>query len=114
MTLLLSLYLALISPLALPSTAPSDSINIEVRDFMRKWKLRGMQVCAMKDGEIVLDRAYGWADVESGQHMDTGKKCASDRDFKEKTAISAWGNAPAVSPEMWAAARRQRLRCWPF
>ncbi|MCQ2180712.1 MAG: beta-lactamase family protein [Bacteroidales bacterium] len=71
MTLLLSLYLALISPLALPSTAPSDSINIEVRDFMRKWKLRGMQVCAMKDGEIVLERAYGWADVEAGQHMDT-------------------------------------------
>ena len=67
MTLLLAFILAVLPPDF--GSTPVDSVNLEVENFMKKWKLRGMQIAAIKDGEIVLERAYGWADVNCGRHM---------------------------------------------
>lgn len=64
MTLLLSIILAVLSP--------ADSIDIEVQEFMHRWKLRGMQIAATRNGDTILDRSYGWADVEGGRHMESG------------------------------------------
>lgn len=61
MSLLLGILLAVISP--------ADSIDLEVRAFMRKWHLRGMEISAVRGGENILEKAYGWADVNAGSHM---------------------------------------------
>lgn len=61
MSLLLGILLAVLSPV--------DSIDLEVRDFMRKWHIRGLEISAIKDGENILEKAYGWADVNAGRHM---------------------------------------------
>ena len=61
MSLLLGILLAVLSPV--------DSIDLEVREFMRRWHLKGMEISAVKGGETILEKAYGWADVNAGCHM---------------------------------------------
>lgn len=61
MRLLLAVILTILSP--------TDSIDIEIQSFMHKWKIRGMQIAAIENGEMVVARSYGWADVGAGKHM---------------------------------------------
>ena len=61
MNLVLAIILAILSP--------ADSIDIEVGAFMHKWKIKGMQIAAISNGEMVVERSYGWAEVETGKHM---------------------------------------------
>jgi len=50
--------------------APSDSLDIEVTEFMSHWKLKGVQIASACDGGEVFERSYGWADEEQGIRMD--------------------------------------------
>lgn len=49
--------------------APTDSLDIEIREFMSQWKLKGVQIAAMRDDGGSIERAYGWADQENGVEM---------------------------------------------
>lgn len=48
---------------------PSDSLDIEITEFMSRWRLKGVQVASVRDGGVVSERSYGWADEENGVRM---------------------------------------------
>ncbi len=42
-----------------------------ILDLMKRWRLPGGQLAIAKDGRLVFDRAYGYADVELKEPVDT-------------------------------------------
>ena len=51
--------------------AQPDSIDIEVRQFMERWHLKGIQIASASDNGPILERAYGWADEQKGEELTT-------------------------------------------
>ncbi|SFP84573.1 CubicO group peptidase, beta-lactamase class C family [Hymenobacter arizonensis] len=47
--------------IAVPELAHCDE---SMQDFMRRWKVLGASVALSKDGQLVYDRAFGYADVD--------------------------------------------------
>ena len=57
-------------------------------DMMSRWHLPGVQVAITQDGQLVLSRAYGLADVESHQPVDSTSLFRIASDSKPFTAVA--------------------------
>lgn len=96
----------------------ADSLDIKAAQFLKKWNIRGMQVCVMQNDTVKLRRAYGWADKENGEKMtedhifriasvsklitaagimkleEQGRLSLDDKVFGKDGILSEYGNSP--------------------
>jgi CubicO group peptidase (beta-lactamase class C family) len=62
-----AVLVALVVPIVLvaqPASTPFDGFDVFVADAMREWKVPGVAIAAIKDGNVVLSKGYGYRDVE--------------------------------------------------
>ncbi|MCF8225039.1 MAG: beta-lactamase family protein [Bacteroidales bacterium] len=50
----------------------TEHIDIEVQDFMNKWRINGASVAISKEEELVYAKGFGYADIESGEKVKPG------------------------------------------
>jgi N-acyl-D-amino-acid deacylase len=70
---------------AVPELAAFDEI---VRQTMARWGLAGGALALSKDGRLVFSRAYGFADLATGQPFETMSLCRIASDTKPITAVA--------------------------
>jgi len=87
--LLLGGVLASLSRLsAQPSPAPLDGFDEGVRAAMTAWRVPGLAVAVVKDGDIVFAKGYGVRTLGSEARVDTATRFAIGSTTKAMTAVA--------------------------
>lgn len=66
-----------------------DEVDARAMDRLRRYRMPGLSVSISKDGRMVLNKAYGFADFETGDRMQTNTRCRIGSTRKVITALSA-------------------------
>jgi len=56
------------TPLSREELASFEKVTL---DLVKRWRLPGGQLAVAKDGRLVFDRAYGYADIEFKERVET-------------------------------------------
>lgn len=66
----------------------SEHLDNKIPALMSKYSIPGAIIAVVKNGELSFTRAYGFANIETGQKMSTGHCCRVESISK---SVTAWG-----------------------
>jgi len=66
----------------------SEYLDRRIPSLMAMYRIPGVIIAVVKNGETSFTRAYGFANIESGQKMSTGHYCRVESISK---SVTAWG-----------------------
>lgn len=67
----------------------ADKIDAASMDVLRRWRLPGLGVAVSKDGRLVAEKGYGFANFSTGKRMEADMRCRIGSVSKVITALSA-------------------------
>lgn len=66
-----------------------DQVDAAVMDVLRRYRLPGLGISASKDGRVILEKGYGFANFDTQKRMNTNSRCRIGSVSKVITALSA-------------------------
>ncbi len=66
-----------------------DEVDAKAMDILRRYRLPGLTVSASKNGRVVLEKGYGFANFSNGTRMTEDSRCRIGSVSKIITALSA-------------------------